>query len=128
MITYTLTSGNAISRSDGAFIPNDINNRDYAEYQTWLAAGGVPNPYIAPPMAPLTATPFQFRAGLTVAGIRDKVEAAVANSNNQTIKDAYEYAAYFSEVDPFIIQMSASLGLNTDAVHSLFVSMQHLTA
>ena len=30
--------------SDGAFIPLDLNNMDYQEYQTWLAEGNQPLP------------------------------------------------------------------------------------
>jgi hypothetical protein len=30
--------------SDNAFIPFDPDNRDYAEFQAWLAEGNVPTP------------------------------------------------------------------------------------
>jgi hypothetical protein len=30
--------------SDGAFIPFDPQNRDYAEYLAWLEAGNTPEP------------------------------------------------------------------------------------
>lgn len=30
--------------SDGAWIPIDTDNRDYREYQEWLAAGNTPDP------------------------------------------------------------------------------------
>lgn len=33
-----------IRQSDGAVIPADPRNRDYQEYQTWLAAGNEPDP------------------------------------------------------------------------------------
>jgi hypothetical protein len=37
--------------ADQAYIPDDPANRDWAEYQQWLADGGVPDP--APdPIAP----------------------------------------------------------------------------
>jgi len=128
MTTYTLTSGSTILRSDGANIPNDPANRDYAEYLEWVAAGNTPTPYVPPLPQPLTATPFQFRAGLTAAGLRAQVESAVSASGDQSLKDAYEYAAYFSEADPFITKMAASLNLSSDQVHAMFVSMQSLSA
>ena len=42
-------SATAISRvSDGAFIPLDPDNTDYADYLAWLAEGNVPLPADAP--------------------------------------------------------------------------------
>ena len=34
--------------ADTAFIPNDPDNVDRIEYDAWLAAGGVPDPYVPP--------------------------------------------------------------------------------
>jgi hypothetical protein len=33
------------------FFPNDPGNRQRIEYEAWLAAGGVPDPYVPPPIA-----------------------------------------------------------------------------
>lgn len=41
---YQLTNTDIIFRSDGAHIPPDPGNIDYAEYLAWLAAGNVPEP------------------------------------------------------------------------------------
>lgn len=41
---YRLTNSNIIIRADGAFIPADEANTDYAAYQKWLAAGNTPEP------------------------------------------------------------------------------------
>lgn len=44
MTAYTLTSGDGITREDGAFIPADSDNRDFAAYLQWVEEGGVPEP------------------------------------------------------------------------------------
>lgn len=45
MSKYKLTNGSSIIRvADGASIPADPANRDYAEYQEWIAAGNTPDP------------------------------------------------------------------------------------
>ena len=126
---YALTSTTIILRTvDNTSIPPDPANLDYAAYLQWVAEGNTPAPYVAPPAAPLSATPYQFRAGLTAAGIRAQVETAVAASTDQNVKDAYQFATSFVENDPFIGSMSAALGLTEDQVHAIFVSMQGLAA
>jgi hypothetical protein len=53
MAEYQLTATEAVIRTiDGACIPADPANRDWQEYQEWLAAGGVPDPYVPPPDPP----------------------------------------------------------------------------
>jgi hypothetical protein len=60
MADYQLTATDSVTRTeDGACIPNDPANRDWAEYQQWLADGGVPDPYVPPPPAPPTPTTEQ---------------------------------------------------------------------
>jgi hypothetical protein len=50
MADYQLTDTDVVIRTvDQAFIPNDPDNRDRVEYEAWLADGGVPDPYVAPP-------------------------------------------------------------------------------
>jgi hypothetical protein len=53
MAEYQLTATDVVIRTeDGACIPNDPANRDYAEYTQWLEDGGVPDPYVPPPDVP----------------------------------------------------------------------------
>jgi hypothetical protein len=67
-MTYQLTTGDTILRTtDGAFIPPDPANTDYAAYLQWVEQGGTPEP--APePVAPVELTTEQKleAAGLSV--------------------------------------------------------------
>jgi hypothetical protein len=46
---YQLTSGPAVKRlTDGASIPADPDNTDYADYLAWLAKGNTPTPADVP--------------------------------------------------------------------------------
>lgn len=50
---YRLTGTASIVReADGAVIPADPRNADYQQYQAWLSAGNVPDPYIAQAVVP----------------------------------------------------------------------------
>ena len=71
-MTYQLTSGDTILRTtDGAFIPPDPGNRDYAAYLAWLDEGNTPEPMpIVEPPAPLTTEQKLEAAGLTVAELK----------------------------------------------------------
>jgi hypothetical protein len=69
MAEYQLTATDVVIRtSDSAYIPNDPANRDRIEYNVWLAAGGVPDPYVAPPpMPPVVDANLRIDAGISAA-------------------------------------------------------------
>lgn len=47
MADYKLTAtGHIIRRADRATIPPAPGNRDWDEYQEWLAAGNTPEPFV----------------------------------------------------------------------------------
>jgi hypothetical protein len=70
---YQLTTSTSIKRlSDGAFIPPDPANTDYAAYLEWVEAGNTPDPAPVPEPAPVLTTEQKLEAaGLTVAELRE---------------------------------------------------------
>ena len=72
-MTYQLTTSTSIKRlSDGAFIPNDPGNRDYAAYLAWVEEGNTPEPAPEPePVPELTTEQKLEAAGLTVAELKE---------------------------------------------------------
>ena len=72
-MTYQLTATNSILRtSDGAFIPPDPANTDYAAYLAWLEAGNTPDPAPIPvPPVPLTPAEKLAASGLTVDELKE---------------------------------------------------------
>lgn len=93
---YKLTNSTSITRtSDGASIPSDPANRDYAEYLAWLALGNIPTP--ADPIPnPRIAQIKQELAALDARKIRPLAEgdtAFLATLNAQTLVLRNELAA-----------------------------------
>ena len=72
-MTYQLTASDLILRAaDGAFIPPDPANTDYAAYLAWVEEGNTPEPAPEPePVPELTTEQKLEAAGLTVAELRE---------------------------------------------------------
>ena len=86
-MTYTLTAQPhiVIRDEDGAFIPDDLANRDWQAYQKWLSAGNTPNPV---PALPLTTQAAHYLAGgLTITSGNSALDGtySVTPPNNHTI-------------------------------------------
>lgn len=77
MYTYKLLAYGVL-RSDGASIPLDLANSDYAQYQEWVKDGGVPTPMDAPTSAQNNAPVLQEIAALEASQGRAIREATLA--------------------------------------------------
>lgn len=61
MAEYQLTATDSIIRTvDGASIPPDPANMDYAAYLKWVEDGGVPDPYVSPELVASQPTSEQL--------------------------------------------------------------------
>lgn len=58
---YKLTQADSVIRvEDGAVIPADLHNADYAAFLLWVDAGNTPEPADVPPPVPASVTPLAF--------------------------------------------------------------------
>ena len=105
---------------------NAVHFIDFAEYECLLPAGSVPitdeeaealRPPVPPPV--YTCSPWQIRKALNAQGLRQSVEDAVAASDDQTLKDGWEFATEFHSDYPFVISMGASLGMTEEQTADL---------
>ena len=99
---YQLTDTTAIRRlSDGAIIPADPLNMDYAAYLDWLAEGNTPIPATGPTRAELLARieeQVEYRLTMLAASwgyvSPDRISGYVTSSVPQWAADAQAFIAY----------------------------------
>lgn len=123
---YKLTNSMGIIRlSDNAFIPADLANNDYQQYQQWLAEGNAPEP--ADPPAPVVVSSItmrQCRLRLLAIGQLDDVDAAIAAIPDDAARKAaqieWEYGATVERDSALIAQLGPALGLDDAALDDLF--------
>lgn len=68
---------------------------------------------------PVSCTAWQIRKALNAAGLRDAVEAAVAQSTDRDLKDGWERAGEFRSNDPFVLSMGRAVGKPEQEIHDL---------
>jgi len=143
---YTLTSSTlatnaqAVMRSDGAFIPPDPANVDFAAYLAWLAVPNAPTPApVAGPVIPSTVTRRQFFQAAAQEGLITNAEAlsilatgtmpASLATAIAMLPTASQFAAQmailgdqnFTRSDALIVALGGAMGQTSAQIDALFV-------
>lgn len=124
---YQLTTTEYILRtSDGAYIPQDTENHDYADYLAWLEDGNAPLPAEQPSafLVPQACTRRQGRLALLAHGYLDDVESLIAAITDPAERRAaqIEYEAdTWERSNPVVQSMWSALGGTPEQLDDLFV-------
>jgi hypothetical protein len=65
-------------------------------------------------------SPRQIRQALTRAGLRSAVEGAIAGSNDQDMKDWYEYATAFERNNAAVVNLAVVIGVTDEQLDDLW--------
>lgn len=124
---YKLTNTAQVVRIvDGAVIPADPANRDYAEYLAWISSGNTPEPYVEPPApVPRQITRAQGKAALIMQGLWGAVLGYVASIQDPTQRALAEVALHdtltWERSSPFFNVAAAGLGMTDEQLDALFI-------
>jgi hypothetical protein len=109
-MSYKLTNTATILRVlDGARIPADPDNADYAEYLRWVAEGNTPEPADVPSLAQQIAAAVRNIDAATDRIITDTIGAR-GEEYRQAYADAlaYQAADWQGDVPPFVANHQAA--------------------
>jgi hypothetical protein len=81
--------------------------------------GATIEPADPPPKEVYSCSAWRIRKLLNALNLRQTVEDIVAQSDNITLKDGWNYATVFASNDPFVISVGYALGKNEDETTEL---------
>lgn len=93
-MSYQLTEYGVVRLADGANIPNVPGNRDFLEYQEWLAAGNTP--LAAVTLAPYSSDYLAFWDALLINPVYQEIRSQAIN-NPGVLVACTEFVAAISD-------------------------------
>ena len=111
-------------RNDAVFAFESDGSQDYfitSDFVAMSASEVAAHLAPPPPQVPQSITPWQIRKALNQLGLRAVVEAAVAASTDQAVKDGWEFATEFVRTSPFVVSMGAEFGKTDAELDALFI-------
>ncbi|HWW46310.1 MAG TPA: hypothetical protein VNZ94_00525 [Xanthobacteraceae bacterium] len=125
---YRLCGNSVLRLADDAVIPDDPANRDWAEYQEWLAGGGVPDPepepYEPPVIVPNTVSKLGLKRALDELGLWGDVKATIASDPD--VQEEWDLAIEISRTDRLTLLMIAAMGFTDEEVDQLIIRAHEL--
>jgi len=122
-MTYVRLHNGKLRGPDDVVFAHDETDPRFADFLTWLQAGGTLILVDEPPEpeVPAEIQMWQARAILSRVGLLDNVNQAVAASNNPEIQIAWEYAPNVVRRSVFVTSMAAGLNLDDATIDNLFI-------
>jgi hypothetical protein len=122
-MTYCRLHNGKLRGPDDVVFAHDETDPRFADFLTWLQAGGTLVLVDEPPEpeVPAEIQMWQARAILSRAGLLTNVNQAVAASNNPEIQIAWEYAPNVVRRSNFVLAMAGALGLDDATLDNLFI-------
>jgi len=121
---YTISYPSGTLRLDGVVIEQNDSKPEYVTYALWLAAGNGPTEIadqeVSASRQHITVTAWQLRKALIANGMHEQVKQAVAGSGDELMMTGWEYATEFESDHPMLLQMLPALGMDEDAMYTLF--------